>query len=176
MKSLRQLLLTGLVWLTAGMTLVAGTPHFQCKCPNGTVKPFCIRTMLGLSTDCCVGNCCCLAASSGRSCCGGRGNATDVPEKQACCHKGALPVAESESDCKHVRTPGCVKTLAPQQPFMDSVEQKFIFDASHALPVLATIDTFNVVPFTADIRAMCARLDHDSSPSDLVVTLQRFVI
>lgn len=40
------------------MTLVAGTPHFDCRCPNGNVKPFCLTFLTGKTGCCCEGSCC----------------------------------------------------------------------------------------------------------------------
>src|SRR5262245_45091412 len=41
MGLLHQSLKIVVVWLTAGSTLVAGVPHFDCVCPNGSRRPCC---------------------------------------------------------------------------------------------------------------------------------------
>jgi hypothetical protein len=42
MACVPKILCAGHVWLTAAMTLVAGFPHFECRCPAGQFKPFCL--------------------------------------------------------------------------------------------------------------------------------------
>lgn len=49
----RKTTLAGLTWLTAAMTLVAGLPHFVCRCPDGTLKPFCLGWDINLPGGCC---------------------------------------------------------------------------------------------------------------------------
>lgn len=46
------ILKTGLVWMTALATLLAGTPHLLCRCPDGTLKPFCLAHVVQ-SKPCC---------------------------------------------------------------------------------------------------------------------------
>ena len=68
MRTIGRTALTGLVWLTAAMTLVAGLPHFDCRCPSGQVKPFCLATA-SKKTGCCCGGACC---TIDEICCGNR--------------------------------------------------------------------------------------------------------
>jgi hypothetical protein len=44
-----------LVWLTAALTLFAGTPRLQCRCPEGPLQPSC----LGLFPRANAASCCC---------------------------------------------------------------------------------------------------------------------
>src|SRR5215475_7170923 len=57
MKIVRKTALVGQVWLTAAMTLIAGVPHFSCRCPDGHVKPFCLGLAPG-GRACCDRPCC----------------------------------------------------------------------------------------------------------------------
>jgi hypothetical protein len=52
MYYVRRALMHLLVWLTAAATLLAGTPHVQCRCPDGTFKPVCFAPV-GMETCCC---------------------------------------------------------------------------------------------------------------------------
>lgn len=45
MKGVRKRLQTGSVVLTAITTLLVSSPHFDCLCPNGRIKPFCLTTL-----------------------------------------------------------------------------------------------------------------------------------
>jgi hypothetical protein len=65
---LRKTSLTGLVWLTATMTVVAGMPHFLCQCSTSNAKD--------ASPSAPAGSCCC--------CSGGPCRMSDA----GCCHAG----------------------------------------------------------------------------------------
>jgi hypothetical protein len=99
MRWLRRASLTLLVWLTAAMTLVAGTPHFTCRCPNGRVKPFCFGTAFQKSGCCCNGECCCTKAATDCPC-----GKTSDPDAQpvissCCCAKGAPEPQGATASC-----------------------------------------------------------------------------
>src|SRR5947209_9321824 len=92
----------GLVWLTAAMTVVAGTPHFACRCPDGHVKPFCLG-LASKTTGCCCGSACCSGSRGGKCCCGTRGTTADFCGRV----RTSRPGDEVLQDCGG---PGCVKT------------------------------------------------------------------
>ncbi len=106
----------GLVSLAAILTLIAGGPHFECRCPGGQVKSICFGAPS--SSRCCCGGACCRGLP-GRGCCCHRKSA---PPRRAprvpCCggdqatqHKTPPPGGECLVEGK-----GCVKTLAPTVP------------------------------------------------------------
>src|SRR5579884_2957363 len=51
MKRLRKPLMIGLVWLTAAMTAVAGTPYLLCHCANGAIQ---LPGLFSSSQACCA--------------------------------------------------------------------------------------------------------------------------
>ena len=80
MRRLRKTATALLVWVTAASALVASTPHFVCRCPDGTVKQFCFGSTSGDSPCCCGGGKCC--SSSNSSCC--KKSASASKRKSSC--------------------------------------------------------------------------------------------
>src|SRR4051812_29868431 len=64
------------VWLTAATTLFATSPHFECVCPDGTRKPFCLSSFLG-DPSCC-----------GQETCASAGNQHDGAPSCCCASHG----------------------------------------------------------------------------------------
>lgn len=171
---------TGAIWLTAIMTLVAGTPHFDCRCPNGNVKPFCLALLTGKTGCCCEGSCC--AALPGDD---GEGLATcDSPfataaKETCCCCQARQANAKGESGAGDARLgkSGCQKTLAQaavavaESPVKDTVQAL----AAHPVaPVLAPVsgqDRFGPCDHLTDYPS-----HRRPPPTDLVTVLQHFLI
>jgi hypothetical protein len=91
--------LTTLTWLTAVMTVVAGTPHWTCICPD-------VRQPSSPSADVSQPCRCC---GCGGSCCQASLPSEPVPE-QACCGEPQSPKAPGYSN---PQTP-CKRVVAPQ--------------------------------------------------------------
>ncbi len=179
MKAFGKITRAGFGWLTAIMTLVAGLPHFQCQCPNGSIKPFCFGIFCS-SSGCCCGDVC---SGAGR---GGvtpplRGNVRAVPGRKgrpACC----CPRPVSRSTPQHsdgpprVENRGCRKSLAQQQQLAPSSATKIVHDRG-------AVDTALLTP-PARTPLDSARTGTDVGglhltappPPDLVIVLQRFLI
>ena len=168
----------GFVWLTAVATLIASVPHCDCLCPNGQRKPFC----LGVSTarsGCCCGGSCCSSSPGGDGCCQAHGPAPAAPEGEhaSCCTskqpKTGLPgpAAQAGGGC-------CQKTLANGESATPAPSpeagQQTLKDAL-GVPVLGAV----VQGPRVQVEGGCA-FPWDSHqlppPTDLVVSLQRFVI
>jgi hypothetical protein len=96
MRWLRRTCLFALVWLAAAMTVVAGVPHFTCRCPDGRVKPVCLG-----ATTAKKGGCCC-----GGACCGKKA-------KAACCKKSDSD-AQTAGCCGHHDGPAPNTPAKPQ--------------------------------------------------------------
>jgi hypothetical protein len=97
-----------LVGLSTLMTTVAGIPHFDCRCPNGDVKPFCFGLSSGRSG-------CCCAVRGGTCCCHVRRSPSAARAKKApCCARG--PGQSKSEPAPHgqsvVDANGCAKRLA----------------------------------------------------------------
>src|SRR5436305_1817934 len=99
----------GQVLLTAVMTLVAGIPQLECRCPGETVKPQAKVASRNpcCGSGCCVsdqpGGCCCASARASRTQNQARVHADHVKTR----HQPAISAAES---------PQCVTGLAQTIP------------------------------------------------------------
>ena len=169
---------TGAVWLTAIMTLVAGTPHLVCVCPNGNAKPFYFALLSGKNSGCCDGSCC--SASQVRD---GKDFDTQpslsatVIKKSCCCCKAHQEAARNESrtDVKLGKV-RCHKTLvegiiavpatAVKAPSQDLTAHLFV-------PALEPVTGY--YGFGA-CGCLFADYYHWPPPTDLVTVLQRFLI
>jgi hypothetical protein len=87
MRRLRKTATALLVWATAVSSLIGSTPHFTCRCPDGTVKPFCSGQTTPGSSCCCNGKCC--STSDGADCCCKGKSSPRQEEKNgpSCCHR-----------------------------------------------------------------------------------------
>jgi len=72
MRRLRKTVTSILVWATAASSLFGSIPHFTCRCPDGTVKPFCSGQATPGSSCCCNGKCCCSTGNGDGCCCKGK--------------------------------------------------------------------------------------------------------
>jgi hypothetical protein len=169
MHQLRRLSLTVLVWLTAAMTLVAGTPHFTCRCPNGQVKSICLGLSSKKSTCCCNGGCCAHGQEGGTACC----CAQDAPAGCCCSqHAGQGPVKPEKAGA-FTGSACCKRTLASQDPqSLSPAKAKVAKNVSFGL--LAPDGDPGPSFVTAIHRP---RQHHERPPpTDLVITLHHFLI
>src|SRR5436190_17008074 len=106
----RKMGVTFLVGLTALSTLIAGAPHFVCRCPDGQVKLFCVSAP-SAATGCCCGNACCRSA--------GRDVENGSANRPKCCETGKSCCAAQTKGPENGRTirnlsvqhNGCTRTL-----------------------------------------------------------------
>lgn len=102
----------GQVWLTAVLTLVAGVPRLECRCPNGNIKPFCLGSTRNSSGCCCGGAC--YSSTPGRECCCQAPMQVAAEETQigsCCCHQNQ-ETSRLPSDHPKVGNCGCTRSLA----------------------------------------------------------------
>src|SRR5262249_42888674 len=85
-----------LVWATAVSSALGSTPHFVCRCPDGTVKPFCSGQVSSESSCCCNGKCCCSTGDGGCCCKSTSSNGQEQKNAPGCCQQGK-PDAVSEA-------------------------------------------------------------------------------
>jgi hypothetical protein len=199
MRRLRKTCVAVLVWLTAASTLIANTPHFVCRCPNGQVKPFCLGSVSTESSCCCHGKCCSSSGSTEGGCC----TAKAPPEKQekhgSCCSRkstrqnGPQPVISSpasdtspkvvhRSGGKRVEgptvdRPGCQRTLAEREVApLSQPETNAKGSASHSLTLLAEAPPGDSIPVLTPVGQTAWAFYRLPPPTDLVTLLQRFTI
>jgi hypothetical protein len=169
---------TGAIWLTAIMTLVAGTPHFDCRCPKGNVKPFCLALLTGKTGCCCEGSCC--SATSGedvKTLAAHASPSATVPKETCCCCEAHQENTNSESRNEpKLGNVGCQKTLA---------EAIMAVPAPAVKAPVQDLTTHLIVPAPEPVTGQdgfgacgCLFVNHYHwpPPTDLVTVLKHFLI
>jgi hypothetical protein len=174
MRTLGRTALAGLVWLTAGMTLFAGMPHFDCRCPTGQVKLFCVGFTWEKS-HCCCGGGCCSSGPDGPCCC--RGKHPPTGGKRPCCEQHTRPSDDPRPEGQPVaHSACCVKTLA-QPGLLATGPAKEMPGRDVGL---STSVSSQATPFYSPASASPGRLSCSlhllAPPADLVTLLQRLLI
>jgi hypothetical protein len=184
MRQLRKTVLTLLVWATAASILVANTPHYVCRCPNGQVKEFCLGVVSEESTCCCSGETS-SSKSNSASCCQG-GSTSNSKGKKPCCGGHAtdrgsgLPAQQGtrgnpSDEHPTVSRTCCHRTVAQpdgQLVIRPEAKDDKSFQVSVALLALPA-----PVPVILSLAAAKTLLQISiPPPTDLVVVLQRLTI
>ena len=122
MRQLRSIALCLLTWLTAAMTLVAGTPHYTCRCPSGAIKPFCLGISFAWAkngketANCCCNGRCCTPQDTNSSCCKSTSSAGEPKSCCGCCgDRSSKPTRGGRDEGSRVSGAVCVRTVAPSQ-------------------------------------------------------------
>jgi hypothetical protein len=98
------------VWLTALMTLVSSFPHFDCRCPSGRLKRFCLSLT---SSACCCGGSCCSPTQADRHL---RVSPSSARLRPCCCDKSQGPRGKPSTADPAVGNASCVKDLIEPPP------------------------------------------------------------
>lgn len=166
-----------LATLAAVMTVTAGMPSFQCRCPDGRVKLFCQGNTSSPSGCCCAtGD----STSPGKSCCceAKKANAQGpkAAKKRSCCaqsHGERQQPTGSDGHRLAAKDGCCVKTVVAA-PAVDSVE-------GTGVPVHQSGDTLVLwelapvpPPVTSGAAAARSPPGFHATPPDLVVILCHF--
>lgn len=163
--------------MTAIMTLIAGTPHFVCSCPNGRIKPFCLTLSSG-KIGCCDGSCCSASQEGDEK---GFAAHASLPaagiQKNCCSCKDHQEKAKNES-----RTDGqlgnerCQRTFVLGIVAVPAVSVKAPVQDSETHLFVRAPET----PMAQEGFGACdcpfANHCHWPPPSDLITVLQRFLI
>ena len=178
MFPLQKMAVSALVWLTAVMTLIAGSPHFDCVCPDGHFKLFCLASAFEKAGCCCGGRCC----SSGQSCscCSESASAASPkPKQRSCCSResrGHKPAAAPATTVQIQQPHCCVKIATLPKSFTSSPAKMVVqpdTTPSLSLPVAAL--AASPVPVTKRGRASW-QVHLLAPPTDLVIALQHLLI
>jgi hypothetical protein len=173
MASISKLLLTGFVWLTAAMTLVAGFPHFECRCVNGHVKPFCLD--FGSATSGCCGQACC-SVVLGSSSEGGRHHLAGPVRKKCCCQEEEKKPIKSSPGHSQIRRPACVKTAAPLKSWTSQDHRvKVVKDLAVLVLDMPPVCGATAQPPTSS-EQLWWELRDIGPPTDLVTLFQHYLI
>ena len=182
MRRCRKVSLIVLVCTTAACTLIATTPHFTCRCPDGRVKAFCWALWMTSAKCCCDGNSCCSTENSragsnpdgkepSETCCGGK-NEDTFPEPV---HgdSGGQPQGPRQSLPENAVSQSCCqKTLAQAEVFSLKHGELKIAEAAPAPFIHVNLSCFSTATACVSVWQACRM----PPPTDLVVTLQHLVI
>jgi len=163
------------IWVTAIMTLIAGTPHFVCRCPNGNVKPFCFAVPIG-TTGCCCGGACC--SSGGSSCCCAKNGSTigSTDERGGACGEKSRDVVNTADVSLQASSKTCTKTVAQLQDQTAS-SARTTSDQDCAPGAFLHTQLQSVSMFSAEVPYRIGwHLQLVPPPTDLVITFQHFLI
>lgn len=164
MRHRRLRLLTAL--LTVVMTIGAGLPCLECRCPNGRVHPFGLAWLLG-TPPCC-----------GSACCASRPETIPAPlaaepDPPSCCTAHAPEPAVPAGE--HVERTGCQRTPSPRTLTALRTLLPFLDDGSLPFQPFAE-PVFLLVPDISR-RTRTAWLSHAPAPPlDRILLLSRLLI
>jgi len=168
MRRLRKSGLALLVGLTAATTLVAGMPHFFCRCPNGREK-LCFAAS---GNQCCCGGSCCPSKGGEKACQCGSPGATGC-----CCSQPKNQASGTSSGDRVEVTSGCcLRTLVkPDIKSLPGAKAAASDPGDSQAPFALEPATDYAPPMPEAIRAPWHAL-RVSPPTDLVIVLQRLTI
>jgi hypothetical protein len=154
-QMLKKSAISGVIWLTAVSTLVAGSPHLTCRCPDGSIKLFCIARSTSITPS----------GSGHKSCCAT--GSTQHP----CCQENPVARVRQNGDGPALTALCCQKNLV--QP-----EAAVAQGPDAPLHVLLTIplDSFTFLPAVPSLTHRESTYRPESSPVDLLLVLQHFLI
>ena len=167
MRTRRGIVRTRLSWLALVATVVANVPHFDCVCPNGDRKPFCL-TFSFSGTACCTGEGCCRTDDQPFS---GDGVRPGCPKCHAAAERtsSGATIKAPVSNCQKTFVAGADVAANPSDTDDDRLP---------AAAVLPPPSTFVAVSDTGLMRGVSntSASRRLPSPPALVVTLCHFVI
>lgn len=163
----------GQVWLTAVMTLVAGFPQVECRCPRETVKPRASGTAASAPRCCCGGVACCCSSTGNGVCCHARVAvpAKHSPDRVVVSRHAQVPAVHAQ-----LLLPQCVKGLAQPEAFV-SAPAKNTSGADTPLGKCLPAPPLPVAVVLSPVYGMRACADPPlCSPPDLITLHQHFII
>ena len=175
MRLVHRTFLPLLVWLTATATLLAGIPHFTCRCPNGRVKPFCFGS--ASKQSCCCGDKSCCSAESDRCCCHGGKEQAGLSTRSLGNQSGLISTGCRRVHHAEIQPSRCAKTPAQLQVL--SAENSRVPDSKDTLvrPHFPLISPAVEAVGSPRSRKPCAFWsDGTPPPLDLVIALRHLVI
>lgn len=182
MRRIRRYATILIVWMTAASTMLAGGPHFVCRCPDSSVNRSCCDKVSSVSSGCCAKRSCCARQTSNvnRSVEAVRNNR----QRPSCCHlkkTNTTPVV-SQPSAKTVGTgpvihqPRCQRALEESTPQSSTrtIVAAHDFDVGPLvfLPGMDAQILIPLAPATRDIWESHRPLP----PTDLIALLHRLTI
>jgi hypothetical protein len=158
----------GQVWLTAAMTLVAGMPQIECRCPREVLKP---HASGQACPACCCGEGC---SPNAPCCCQSHGGA---PVEQTQMHE-VVPhrSRQAQGTQQELNRPQCVKALAQPETYSPTPATTIHGDYTTPGAYLPTAGVA-VVAGPGRVRGLSSWGGQPLSPPlDLITLHQHFVI
>jgi hypothetical protein len=189
MAMFRKTILTGSVHLTAAMLLVAGLPHFECRCPNGHRRLFCL-SLFSSSLGRCMEPCCTAPPTQPEKSIGSATTSGLTQTGSCCCAIARLVSAEASklrSGQPGFRGPNpgrtpvakpmpCRRGVAPAKTWNTSSHQSQFVDESRAQTPLLVNSCLSIrSPWTGCERGHRYRHWH-APPDELTTLFQRLLI
>lgn len=158
--------------MTALITLVTSLPHFDCHCPSGQVKRFCLR--LTSRTCCCEGSCC--SSEQAR-------RVSPIPsasfsrddDSPCCCNKAEGSEDKAGTDNHTIGCAGCTKTLA-KQPLLMAGEVPTANEKTPVAEPLPLRHLFAGLLTVFVLQGTAFQPGTSPPPPDLVILLCHFLI
>ena len=100
MRRFRKTVTALLVWVSVASSLFGSTPHFVCRCPDGTVKLFCSGQCSSESPCCCNGKSCCSTSDGNSSCKNSSSAGQEKKDAPSCCHQGKSGISSEAVDAR----------------------------------------------------------------------------
>jgi hypothetical protein len=175
MATWRRMFLVAHVWLTAFTTLLAGLPHFRCQCLTEHSQPISLSIPFQVG-KCCQAGSCCPSAPGGSAHSGGSPTASQAERPCCCCHATSEQNTDKRGRHSELKDLGCKRTLTDAAPALPASQQM-----THAHWVVELLVS-DLAPLSLDpsfqARYSISPWQSHSppSPTDLVVTLQHFLI
>jgi hypothetical protein len=175
MATWRRMFLVAHIWLTAFAVMFAGLPHFRCLCPSEYAKPISLNGPFQISKCCNAGSCCSSSIQvTDRS--DDLSTASEAKRPCCCCHGSSAQKPDKNNQHDQLNSSGCKRTLIEADPALPSSQQPvndcltagvLIADAAPSLLDLSRQAGDFLLPWQSHA---------EPPPTDLVLTLQHFVI
>jgi hypothetical protein len=174
MRRVRKLALAFTMSLTAAMTLIAAFPHFECRCPDGHLKPYCLG-FCSTTSGCCGESCCEFSSKPSWGVVSHPAKSAGRPPCCCCKHKERQP-AKRQRGGFHVNQPPCVKSAAQPESWTSSDAKTTVAKDQ----TLRAVQLPLVVAMPSDPRKAwepASWQEHGlAPPADLVTLLQHYLI
>jgi hypothetical protein len=162
-----------MVWATAATTLLGSAPHYDCRCPDGSIKSFCFGSS-SESSCCCSGSCCSIKN------CRNQTSGSKSATKPACCRKQSnsqgSSIASGSKPFDGITVGGTCCQKTPAQPEMQpSVRANTIVDEAPTA-VFLHLSAKEIESHWNAAPNRTWQFHSLPPPTDLVTTLHRLTI
>jgi hypothetical protein len=174
MATWRRKFLVAHVWLTAFTTLLAGLPHFRCQCPTEYAQPLSLSIPFPVG-KCCGAGSCCPSSPEGPDHSGDFVTVSQA-KRPCCCHAKSEPNTNNDGRHTQLKSLNCKRTLTDAAPALSSSQK--ITSENLVVELLVS----NLAPPSLDLSLQAGYFSppwqshSQPPPTDLVVTLQHFLI